>query len=258
MRPKISLENVAHSFESSRKGARTTALERFSLDIEEGRFVCLLGPSGCGKSTVLNLIAGFETPSEGHILVDGKPVTGPGADRGVVFQEPLLLPWRNVLGNVTFGSQLAGRLNGRALAQARRYLHLTGLDGFENHATYELSGGMRQRVALARAWMVEPPVLLMDEPFGALDAQTRLSMQELLIDIWSEARTTVLFVTHDVEEALFLADRVIVMSARPGRIIQDLTVPFDRPRAYEALIREPEFAALKQTILHTVRQEAQR
>ena len=258
MRTKISLENVAHSFATSRNGVRTTALERISLDIEEGSFVCLLGPSGCGKSTVLNLIAGFEKPSDGRILVDGKPVTGPGADRGVVFQEPLLLPWRNVLGNVTFGSQLAGRLNGQALVQARRYLHLTGLEGFENHATYELSGGMRQRVALARAWMVEPPVLLMDEPFGALDAQTRLSMQELLIEIWSEARTTVLFVTHDVEEALFLADRIIVMSARPGRIIHDLAVPFGRPRDYEALIQEPRFATLKQTILHTVRQEGRR
>jgi NitT/TauT family transport system ATP-binding protein len=217
-----------------------------------------LGPSGCGKSTVLNLIAGFEKPSAGRVLVDGKSVTGPGADRGVVFQEPLLLPWRNVLDNVTLGSQLAGRLDAQALAKARHYLHLTGLDGFEQHATYELSGGMRQRVALARAWMVEPLVLLMDEPFGALDAQTRLSMQELLIDIWNEARTTVLFVTHDVEEALFLADRVLVMSARPGRIIEDLAVPFARPRDYESLIREPRFASLKQTILHTVRQEARR
>jgi NitT/TauT family transport system ATP-binding protein len=253
---KIALEGVTHDFESKRKGGATRALDQVSLAIEPGSFVCLLGPSGCGKSTVLNLVAGFERPSQGSVLVDGNPVVGPGPDRGVVFQEALLLPWKNVLGNVTFGSQLAGRLNEQSLAQARHYLHLTGLDGFEDHATYELSGGMRQRVALARAWMVEPPVLLMDEPFGALDAQTRLSMQELLINIWTEARTTVLFVTHDVDEALFLADRIVVMSARPGRIIQDLPVPFARPRDYEALIREPLFASLKQTILHTVREQA--
>jgi NitT/TauT family transport system ATP-binding protein len=252
---KIAVDGVSHVFESRRKGGRTIALERVSLAIEEGSFVCLLGPSGCGKSTVLNLVAGFERPSEGKILVDGNPVTGPGPDRGVVFQEPLLLPWRNVLGNVTLGPQLAGRLNKQTLAQARHFLHLTGLDGFEDHATYELSGGMRQRVALARAWMGDPPVLLMDEPFGALDAQTRLSMQELLVSIWNEARTTVLFVTHDVEEALFLADRIVVMSARPGRIIEDLAIPFARPRDYEALIREPLFASLKQSILHRVREQ---
>ncbi len=257
MTAKIALDAVTQIFPAKGKAAATRALEDFSLEIAEGSFVCLLGPSGCGKSTVLNLVAGFEKPSAGRVLIDGQSVQKPGPDRGVVFQEALLLPWRNVIENVMLGPHLAGWPKERALAQARRYLRLTGLERFERHAAYDLSGGMRQRVALARAWISEPPVLLMDEPFGALDAQTRLTMQELLIDIWEQTRTTVLFVTHDVDEALFLGDRVVVMSAAPGRVELDLAVGLPRPRS-EEILTSPDFAEAKRHCLRLIRQEGRK
>jgi NitT/TauT family transport system ATP-binding protein len=180
-------------------------------------------------------------------------VSRPGPDRGIVFQQAYLLPWRKVIDNITLGLDIAGKPHAQSLKQAGRFVRLTGLGGFENHAPYELSGGMRQRVALARAWIAEPKILLMDEPFGALDAQTRLSMQELLTDIWMQTGATILFVTHDVEEALFLADRIIVMTPRPGRIRRDIPLPFPRPRAYEQLIMDTAYAALKHDILHDLR-----
>jgi NitT/TauT family transport system ATP-binding protein len=249
----IVFDSVSHSFPGWGGGKAVEAVADFSLDIEHGSFVCLLGPSGCGKSTILNLAAGFEHPTRGSVSVGGRPVTRPGSDRGMVFQDANLLPWRNVLENITLGPELAGRPREETLAAARRFIKLTGLEGFERYAPYELSGGMRQRVALARAWITEPPILLMDEPFGALDAQTRLSMQELLMSVRQVTGATVLFVTHDVDEALFLADDIVVMSPRPGRIRQKIVLPFPGPRDYERLILDPAFTALKHAILYTLR-----
>lgn len=259
--PRISLRNVSKAFEAPSKkvaSSKTAVLSDFSLSVAEGEFVCLLGPSGCGKSTVLNLVAGFESPDSGSLEQDGKPIAGPSPERGMVFQQPTLFPWLTVLENVTFGPRMAGRPASDYLLQAQQYLRLVGLHGFEDHATWQLSGGMRQRVALARAWLSSPKVLLMDEPFGALDAQTRLMMQELLISLWQQTGTTILFVTHDVDEALLLGGRVLVMSSRPGIVREELQVPFSRPRTIENLVTDPEYASLKQRILCTVREEAGR
>jgi NitT/TauT family transport system ATP-binding protein len=257
--PRIELEQVSKRFAgASGSGTSNDALTSISLALEPGEFVCLLGPSGCGKSTILNLVAGFDRPSSGSVLLDGKPVQRPGPERGFVFQQPTLFPWLNVLDNVTFGPRMAGLSASSYLPEARRYLALVGLEGFERHAPWQLSGGMRQRVALARAWLPGPEILLMDEPFGALDAQTRLMMQELLTEVWTSTRTTILFVTHDVDEALFLADRVLVMSARPGTIREELRIPFARPRDIEALTADPQFGELKRRVLHIVREEARR
>lgn len=260
--PLIGLESVCKTFGGRSSGKRglhderaTRALENISLSIAAGEFVALLGPSGCGKSTILNLIAGFDTPTSGSLLVDGKAVQGPAPQRGMVFQRPTLFPWLSVLDNVTFGPRMAGAAEAVYLPRAEDYLRRVGLRGFERHATWQLSGGMQQRVALARAWITSPSILLMDEPFGALDAQTRLMMQELVCDIWSATRTTIVFVTHDVDEALYLADRVLVMSARPGRIIEDLAVDAPRPRDIEALAADSRAGALRRHILHRVRQE---
>jgi NitT/TauT family transport system ATP-binding protein len=255
---KLTLHHVTKRFVDSKRGRETVALEDISLRIADGEFVCLLGPSGCGKSTVLNLVAGFEERSEGEVLLEGSAVRKPGPDRGVVFQQPLLFPWLTVLDNITFGPRMTGGFGKQSLEAAHRYVKLVGLAGFERHYPYELSGGMQQRVAIARAWISEPGVLLMDEPFGALDAQTRLMMQELLLRVWEEKRTTVLFVTHDIDEALFLADRVIVMSARPGRVKENLQVPFARPRDYDTIIFDPDYVRLKQHVLHAIRQETER
>ncbi len=230
------------------------AVAPLSLTIEAGQFVALVGPSGCGKSTLLRIVAGLEQPDEGRILLDGRPVTGPGPERVMLFQSPALYPWLTTLGNVTF--VLTKRIADRAAreALARRYLREVGLAAFEAAYPAQLSGGMQQRVALARALAFGPEVLLMDEPFGALDAQTRSLMQELLLRVWRENRTTVLFVTHDVDEAIFLADRVLVMSARPGRIIDDLPVPLPRPRSLDVQM-EADFLALKRRVLTWIRRE---
>jgi NitT/TauT family transport system ATP-binding protein len=256
-RAHIELATVSKSFVDARRG-HTIALDDVSMAIADGEFVCLLGPSGCGKSTILNLIAGFDRASAGDVLLAGAPVTRPGPDRGMVFQEPMLFPWLNVIDNVTFGPRMAGTSHKDYLKAADRYLQLVGLRGFERHHSWELSGGMRQRVSLARAWISNPKVLLMDEPFAALDAQTRLLMQELLVRIWEETRTTVVFVTHDVEEAIYLADRIIVMTSRPGRIKEEIRVPFARLRHYDDLITAPNFAEIKRRVLHSVREETRK
>lgn len=240
------------------RGPGTLVLAETSLALKEGEFVCLLGPSGCGKSTLLNIIAGFERPDGGRVLDSGAPIVAPGPERGMVFQQPALFPWLNLLDNVTFGPRMAGMPASRYREEARRYIKLVGLAGFETHMPWQLSGGMRQRAAMARAWLPKPHLLLMDEPFGALDAQTRLMMQELLTEIWLSERTTILFVTHDVDEALLLADRIIVMSARPGRICEDVAVTLDHPREADELAATPEFGALKRHILRTVRSEAKK
>ncbi|KAF1046015.1 ABC transporter ATP-binding protein [Xylophilus sp.] len=255
----ITLDRVGFDFTPPGK-PRTGpgVLEDVSLQIADGEFAVLLGPSGCGKSTILNLVAGFERPRTGRVLAGGQPVAGPDPSRGVVFQQPLLYPWLTVLENVTFGPRMNGRPQADYLRQARELLQLVGLARQEDAYPWQLSGGMRQRVALARAWIMRPAVLLMDEPFGALDAQTRALMQELLLDIWSRDRTTVLFVTHDVDEALLLGTRVLAMSARPGRIVEDLRLPFGYPRDAEALLEDPAYGPLKRQVLHRVREEARR
>lgn len=251
--PKVDLRGVAKRFSDSRRKQDTIALQNVDMAVNDGEFVCLLGPSGCGKSTILNLLAGFETATEGEVLMENLPVNGPDPQRGVVFQQAQLFPWLSVLDNITFGPRMAGMNSSAAREQAEHYISLVGLSGFEGHFPYELSGGMQQRAAIARAWISEPGMLLMDEPFGALDAQTRQMMQEELLAAWEHQRTTVLFVTHDIDEALFLADRVLVMSARPGRIVEDLAVPFDRPRTYDEIIFEDEYIRLKQHIMQAIR-----
>ena len=247
--------NVNKVFSERRKGSQTQALEGFELSASTGEFVCLLGPSGCGKSTVLNILAGFERPTSGEVLLDGHRIDKPGLDRGVVLQEPTLFPWLTVTENITFGPRMHGVPASEYMEDAKRYIELMGLKGFENHFPYELSGGMKQRVAIARAWINEPSVLLMDEPFAALDAQTRLVMQEFLLRVWDELKTTVLFITHDVDESLCLADRILVMTARPGRVTMEVKVPFLRPRAPEKLIFSREFMELKQRIVRVIKAE---
>lgn len=255
---KAELHAVTKRFIDPKRSQQTVALEGVHLAMSEGEFVCLLGPSGCGKSTILNLLAGFEIPSDGKVLMEGLPVAGPGPDRGVVFQQAQLFPWLTVLDNITFGPRMAGMDISSARKLAQRYIELVGLMGFEKHYPYELSGGMQQRAAIARAWISEPSMLLMDEPFGALDAQTRQMMQEELLAAWEAQRITVLFVTHDIDEALFLADRILVMSARPGRIIEDLALPFARPRRYEEIIFDDEYKRLKQHVMHAIRHAVSR
>ncbi|MDR1828700.1 MAG: ABC transporter ATP-binding protein [Methylobacteriaceae bacterium] len=257
----IRLEGVDKFFGGKTAGGAnggTLALKDISLELTEGEFVCLLGPSGCGKSTILNLIAGFDRPTSGEVLVNGTAVEKPTPERGMVFQQPTLFPWLTVIDNVTFGPRMLGVARCDYLPPARKYLRNMGLEGFENHYPWQLSGGMCQRVALARAWISSPGILLMDEPFGALDAQTRLMMQELLVNIWESARTTILFVTHDVDEALYLADRVLVMSARPGRIVRNFTVPGNRPRDIENLASDPSMMEIRRDVLRCVRDEVRK
>lgn len=234
-----------------------TAVTEFSLQVEPGEFICLLGPSGCGKSTVLNAVAGFVAPNLGRIAVDGHPVTGPGPERGMVFQQHSLFPWKTVLDNVAFGPRMQGRSRADATDLARQYLDLVGLGSSADRYPATLSGGMAQRVGIARALVNHPSVLLMDEPFGALDAQTRSIMQESLLRLWSQTGNTVLFVTHDIDEALILADRVVVMSAAPGRVLLDLQVELPRPRP-EDVFAHPAFAEHKRQCLKLIRQESQR
>lgn len=252
----ITLENVSLAFAA--KPQPFTVLDDINLSLSKGEFVVLLGPSGCGKSTILNLVAGFAQPDRGRVAAGGKTVRQPGPDRGMIFQQPNLFPWLSVLDNVTFGPRLGKHRKDETNALAYDWLARVGLKGFEHHAPWQLSGGMKQRVALARAWLPEPEVLLLDEPFGALDAQTRLMMQELLREAWLSTGTTLLFVTHDVEEALFLADRILIMSAKPGRIVEEIALPFGRERDIETLAEHPRYSEIKHHVLHRVRQEAKR
>ena len=227
---------------------RFEALHDVSLQIAPGEFVCLLGPSGCGKSTLLGALAGHLAPARGTVRVDGDVVDGPHPDRGLVFQQHTLFPWQRVIDNVAFGLKMKGVARAQRHAQAHELLASVGLAGFESRYPSQLSGGMQQRVEIARVLINRPRVLLMDEPFGALDALTRARMQQLLLEVWSRIRTTVVFVTHDIDEALFLADRILVMSARPGQIIEDRPLDFARPRDAE-LVTSPEFTALKRHCL---------
>lgn len=251
MENKIVLQAVSKIFSGG-----TTALERLNLEIKPNEILCLLGPSGCGKSTVLNLIAGFDFPSYGVISLDGKVITRPGPDRGVIFQEHALFPWLTVTQNIAFGKKLRGteQDEGRYHESVKKYIDLMGLTDFQNHYPSQLSGGMKQRVAIARVLVNEPEVMLMDEPFAALDAQTRLSMQLLLLSVWERLRTTILFITHDIDEAVFLGDRIYVMTARPGKIKALLPVPLERPRQYEMMISSS-FNETKAKIFEMIKEE---
>lgn len=243
----IRLLDVSKAFVSGGSHrAETPALEEVTLEIADGEFLTIVGPSGCGKTTVLSLVAGFEPPSSGQVLINDRSVLAPGSDRVVVFQEPGLYPWLDVRQNVALGLKLRdGKVEWPLVHE---YVAKVGLNGFERHYPNQLSGGMRQRVALARALIVSPEVLLMDEPFGALDAQTRLAMQELLLDLWGTIKATVIFVTHDVDEAILLGDRIAVMTPRPGRIAELVHVPFGRPRALGTTLT-PEFVDIKRRVL---------
>jgi NitT/TauT family transport system ATP-binding protein len=253
---KLRIENVALRF-TPKGGAPVTALENVSLAVESNEFSVIVGPSGCGKTSLLRLVAGLIEPSEGAIWLDETRVTGPGRDRGMVFQSYTLFPWLTVQRNVEFGLKLRGVPRAERRDTARRFLAQVGLDGFERHYPRQLSGGMMQRVALARALANDPAVLLMDEPFGALDSQTRALMQELLLDIWQQSSKTVLFITHDIDESILLGDRVYVMTARPGRIKEMVEVGLPRPRSVEVLT-SAEFMRLKRQIMGSIHEEALR
>ena len=234
------------------------ALDDVSLDVADGEFVCIVGPSGCGKTTFLNIVAGLLQRSAGSITIGGRPVDGPGRDRAMVFQQSCLLPWRTTFDNVLYGMQLHRRFAAEEMQErAQRFIDLVGLRGFERHYPTELSGGMQQRVNLARALATDPEILLMDEPFAALDAQTREFMQAELLRIWQKAGKTVIFVTHQIDEAAFLADRVIVFGTRPGRLKAEFAVPFARPRNL-AIKRAPEFLVLLDQIWRIIEEEAAR
>jgi NitT/TauT family transport system ATP-binding protein len=239
----IAIEGLSKSF-TTQRGSTHAALAGISLDIAAGEFVSILGPSGCGKSTLLYIVGGFVAPSEGRVTVGGKTVTGPGPDRGPVFQEFALFPWKTVLGNVMYGLKEQGVPAAEAEAKARALISLVHLAGYENFYPKELSGGMKQRVAIARTLAYGPSTLLMDEPFGALDAHTRTGMQNELLDIWERDRKTVLFVTHSVEEAVFLSDRVVVLTRAPGRIKEIVKIGLPRPRRRAELLVDRSYQTL--------------
>jgi ABC-type nitrate/sulfonate/bicarbonate transport system ATPase subunit len=250
--PILSIRGVSRRFTSAH--GDTLALEATDLEVAENDFITILGPSGCGKSTLLRIVAGLDRPSAGEVQLDGRRIEEPGADRGMVFQSYTLFPWLTVRENVCFGLRERGLPRTKQLDVAQAFIGKVGLAGFEQHYPKQLSGGMQQRTALARALANQPRMLLMDEPFGALDHQTRELMQELLLGIWEAERKTVLFVTHDIDEAVFMANRVVVMSARPGRIKLDSPVPLGYPRHY-SVKTSPPFAALKAELMEQVRAE---
>ena len=251
----LALQLITVSKEFAKRGVRVEALQAIDLAIQANEFAAILGPSGCGKSTLLNIIAGFDRPTRGRVLFKGEPVEGPSPQRAVVFQESALFPWYTVLDNVTFGPKTQRVSPAQYRPKVETYLEQVGLKGFEAHYPSELSGGMKQRVGLARVLVMEPEVLLMDEPFGSLDAQTRSLMQELLLSVWERHHQTVLFITHDVEEALLLADSLSVMTARPGRIKKRLTVDLPRPRSLETTT-SPVFNELKREVLALIREDS--
>jgi NitT/TauT family transport system ATP-binding protein len=253
---RISLRHVGKTFASPR--GDVTALAGINLDIVDQEFISIVGASGCGKSTLLNLVAGFDTATSGEITVDGAPVAGPGPDRGVVFQQTALFPWLSVEANIAFGLRLrANRHKGSPEVVVERMLKRTGLAAFRSRRPAELSGGMRQRAAIASVLAINPSTLLMDEPFGALDALTRSIMQDFLLEVWEEERKTALLVTHDIDEAIYLADRTVVMTAHPGRVREIIEVDLPRPRHYE-MRSERRFIALRDHVTGIVREEAMR
>ena len=252
--PYVRVDSVSKVFDTF-SGDRIAALENVSFDVRPGEFIPILGPSGCGKSTLLRIIAGLLKPTEGMVSVGGGPVQGPIKGIGFVFQRAVLFDWYKVLANILAPVELAGLRKRDYVDKAYELIRLVKLEGFEDKYPKELSGGMQQRVSIARALILDPEILFMDEPFGALDAQTRALMQELLTQIWEELHKTILFVTHDVEEAIFLSDRVFMMTARPGKIKAEIDIPLERPRSYEIKATEP-FLSLKKQALALIREEA--
>ncbi len=254
---KIEFRSVHKRYTGARaSAAATVALDRLDLAIAPQEIVSIVGPTGCGKSTALNLLAGFEKASSGSVAIDGQAVDGPGPNRGIVFQQAALFPWLTVTQNVTLGLQCRGVEAATYQRRAAELLDEVGLKGFERHHPYQLSGGMQQRVQIARALIGEPDILLMDEPFGALDYQTRLLMQKLLLRLWQHFKPTIVFITHDVGEAVFISDRVIAMSRRPGRVICEVAVQAPKPRDYD-FMSSPEFTALERRLLLAVQAEVE-
>jgi taurine transport system ATP-binding protein len=255
-RVELTIDNVSVVYPAADRRPPVEALSKINLTIGGGEFVVALGASGCGKSTLLNLIAGFLSPTSGDLMLDGKSVAGPGADRAVVFQKHALLPWLNVLDNVAFGLQIQGVPKGQRYDTANKFVGLLGLDGFQDSPVYKLSGGMQQRVGIARALTCDPKILLMDEPLGALDALTRERAQELILNIWNETKKSVFFITHSVEEALFMGTKLVVMSPRPGRITHTFDLSFSRQFLTGAPARKvkasPEFIRLREDVLKII------
>ena len=255
---KLEIEHVSKRYWRETSEREVVALEDVSVSVPDGEFLAIVGPSGCGKTTLLNIVAGLLPYDEGVVSIAGKKVDGPGIDRAVVFQHSSLLPWRNIAGNVRYGMELQRRFDRNTMTERTdHFIRMVGLAGFERHYPSELSGGMQQRVNLARALACDPEVLLMDEPFAALDAQTREFMQAELLKIWAEARKTVVFITHQINEAVYLADRVVVMSPRPGRIKDIFRIPFARPRTLH-LKREPQFLEIEDAIWQLVEEKPER
>ena len=255
---KLDIDHLTKRYYVERDGRQVLALSEVSLSVPEGEFVAIVGPSGCGKTTLLNIVAGLLAYDQGVVSIDGARITGPGIDRSVVFQNASLLPWRTIAGNVRYGMELQKRFDRQTMSErTEHFVKLVGLAGFERHYPSELSGGMQQRVNLARALASDPTVLLMDEPFAALDAQTRELMQAELLKIWAEARKTVLFITHQINEAVYLADRVAVMSGRPGSITAVFAIPFERPRAL-SMKRDATFLQIEDAIWQVVEETAAR
>lgn len=253
---KLEIQNLTKHYWLERESTDVLALQDVSLSVNDGEFMAIVGPSGCGKTSLLNIVAGLLPYQHGSVSIDGKRVCGPGVDRSVVFQHSSLLPWRTITGNVRYGMEMQRRFDEATMQQrADHFLKLVGLSGFEKHYPSELSGGMQQRVNLARALASDPAVLLMDEPFAALDAQTREFMQSELLKIWAKARKTVLFITHQINEAVYLADRVAVMSARPGRLKKVFEIPFSRPRTL-MLKRDPKFLEIEDAIWQLIEEES--
>lgn len=254
MNEKLSCKNVSVIYINPRNQKKTEALSDINLEIKEGEFVSIVGPSGCGKSTFLNAIDGLVNISSGQIRINGKVVKSPGKDRAMVFQEASLIPWRTVIRNVIYGLEIQSYPKDVILERAKHYIKLVGLLGFENHYPHELSGGMKQRINLARALCCDPELLLLDEPFASLDAQTREFMQSELLRIWSATKRTALFITHQINEAIFLSDRVIIFSSRPGHIITEFKIDFERPRKL-SIKRTPEFLNIEDQIWKLIETE---
>jgi ABC-type nitrate/sulfonate/bicarbonate transport system ATPase subunit len=253
--PKLEVRAVSKTF---RRNSRSViALDSASMEVARGRFVSIIGPSGCGKSTLFNVIAGLATPTSGEVLADGASIVGKPGYVGYMLQKGLLLPWRTILENIILGMEVRGVPKNEAIARAMPLVERYGLSGFEQHYPHELSGGMRQRASLLRTMLYDRDVILLDEPFGALDAQTRLLMQAWLLDVWSDLKKTILFVTHDIDEAIFLSDEIHVFSARPGRIKARVEVPLARPRTQED-VTSPEFMRLKRELMGLLTHEAER
>jgi NitT/TauT family transport system ATP-binding protein len=254
---KLEIEHLTKRYWLERYEHEVLALDDISLSVADGEFLAIVGPSGCGKTTLMNIAAGLLPYDEGSVRIDGKKVQGPGIDRAVVFQHASLLPWRTILGNIRYGMEMQKRFDEATMVERAEYfLKLVGLTGFGKHYPAELSGGMQQRANLARALAADPVVLLMDEPFAALDAQTREFMQAELLKIWAQAKKTVVFITHQINEAVYLADRVAVLSARPGRLKRVFRVPFERPRALQ-LKRDPRFLEIEDAIWQLIEEEAE-